>query len=108
MKASPPRSSDHARRQRRRAALREAGAIAGLLAAAGVTYFALVLLPSQLRTRELRTRHDALAAEVAELRGRIASLRTETEALRSDPWAVERSIRGRLGYLRPGERVFRR
>jgi cell division protein FtsB len=93
-------------RLRRRAALREAVYLAGLLATAGTLYTVLVLLPSRMKTGSLRDRHDALAHEVEETRKGTAELRKEAAALRDDPWVVERALRQRLGYLRPGERVF--
>ncbi|MCO5169395.1 MAG: septum formation initiator family protein [Planctomycetes bacterium] len=93
--------------QRRRAALQEVAYLAALLLTAGALYSALVLLPSKLKTRELRTRRDALAAEVGDLRGSIAALERDARALREDPWSIERALRRRLGFLRPGERVFR-
>ena len=93
--------------QRRRAALQEVAYLAALLLTAGALYSALVLLPSKLKTRELRARRDALAGEVKDLRTSIAGLERDTRALRDDPWSVERALRRRLGYLRPGERVFR-
>lgn len=107
-----PRSTPRASRrlppeQRRRAALREVAYLAALLLAAGALYSALVLLPSKLKTRELRARRDALVSEVEDLRGSIADLERDTLALRDDPWSVERALRRRLGYLRPGERVLR-
>ncbi len=93
--------------QRRRAALHEVAYLTALLLTAGALYSALVLLPSKLKTRELRARRDALTTEVKDLRGSIADLERDARALRDDPWSVERALRRRLGYLRPGERVFR-
>lgn len=111
-RAIPPRSTPRASRrlppdQRRRAALHEVAYLAALLLAAGALYSALVLLPSKLKTRELRARRDALVVEVKDLRASIADLERDARALRDDPWSVERALRRRLGYLRPGERVFR-
>lgn len=107
-----PRSTPRASRrlppeQRRRAALQELAYLVGMLLTAGALYSALVLLPSKLKTRELRARRDALLTEVKDLRASIADLERDARALRDDPWSVERALRRRLGYLRPGERVFR-
>jgi cell division protein FtsB len=108
---SAPRTPRAARRlpadQRRRAALQEVAYLAALLLAAGALYSALVLVPSKLKTRDLRARRDALAHEVEDVRTSISSLERDARALRDDPWAVERALRRRFGYLRPGERVFR-
>lgn len=92
---------------RRRAALREVAYLGALLVAAGALYSGLVLLPSKLKTRDLLQRRDALAREVEGLRGSIDLLRRDTQALHDDAWSVERALRRRLGFLRPGERVFR-
>ena len=94
-------------RRRRRAAIREAAYVSALLLSAGLVYFGFVLLPSRLQTAELRADHQKLVEEIDDLRDSIATLRRDTQALEDDPWVVERAIRGRLGYLRPGERVFR-
>lgn len=48
----------------------------------------------------------ALRLELETLRDENASLSTEIVALRSDPRAVERLARERLGLARPGEKVF--
>lgn len=94
-------------RQRRRAAVREALYVLALLTTAGAAYFGFVLFPSKLRTQELRDQNDAVALEVEELRTSIDGLERDTLALEDDAWVVERALRGRLGYLRQGERVFR-
>jgi cell division protein FtsB len=108
MTASTPRlGSDRHQARRRRAALREALYLTALLATAGTAYFGFVLLPSKLRTDELEATHQSLTEDVDALRESIASLRRDTAALEGDAWVVERTLRGRLGYLRPGERVFR-
>lgn len=104
---SSPSRSQSARRLRRRAALREAAHLVGLLVAAGAAYGLLVLLPSRIKTDELRRHRDGLAAEVQGLEQRVQDLDQETRGLYDDPWVVERTLRSRLGYLRTGERVFR-
>jgi cell division protein FtsB len=104
-----PRSASNRnpRARQRRAALREALYLTALLATAGTAYFGFALLPSKLQTADLEANHQALTQEVGDLRESITELRRETVALHDDPWVVERALRGRLGYLRPGERVFR-
>lgn len=108
--APPTRSPRPARRLpsarvRRRAALREGMYVLSLLLAAGGLYTLLVLLPGRLRTDELRAHRDAVAAEVSHLEESIKILERDTAALEHDRWVVERALRKRLGYLRPGERV---
>ena len=57
----------------------------------------------------LRLRGDLRAAEarIETLRDEIAVLEDETEALRSDPFAIEAAIREDLHLARPGETVVR-
>ena len=111
MTQSTPRSGSSRQqaqnRQRRRAAVREGLYVLAMLSIAGAAYFGFALFPSKLRTQELQAKHDALAKEADELKESIATLRRDTRAMNDDPWVVEHALRGRLGYLRPGERVFR-
>lgn len=93
------------RRLRRRAALREAAYLGALLACAGAAYGVIVLLPSKLKTRRLQAEHTRRAEQVDALRASIDALRRDTRALQDDPWTVERTLRARLGFLRPGEQV---
>ena len=97
-----------ASRVRRRAAIREAAYLTGLLLSAGVTYWVLILLPSQLHTEQLEARTEKARTEVRASGERIARIQRDTIALRNDPYLVERTLRARLGYLAPGERVFTR
>ena len=97
-----------ASRVRRRVAFREVAYLAGLLLSAGVTYWVLILLPSRLHTEELRAQTERARAEVTVSEERIARIQRDTVALRDDPYLVERTLRTRLGYLAPGERVFTR
>ena len=57
----------------------------------------------------LRLRGDLRAAEtrIETLRSEITTLEEETEALRSDPLAIEAAIRKDLHLARPGETVIR-
>ena len=91
----------------RRAALREVAYLTGMLVTSGLAFWVLVLLPSRLQTEELRRKHERSLAEVEHLQQETARLERETRALEDDPWAVERALRARLGFLRPGERVLR-
>lgn len=57
----------------------------------------------------LRLRNDVSASSgrIAELRREIRDLRSQVEALETDPFALERAIREDLGLARPGETVVR-
>ncbi len=90
-----------------RAALREGMYAAALVLAGASVLYACILLPCRLKTDRLREQRDQLKAEKAQLEKEIAELREETRALDSDPWAVERALRRRLGFLRPGEHVLK-
>ncbi|MGE0709774.1 MAG: septum formation initiator family protein [Planctomycetota bacterium] len=93
-------------RLRVRRALGEVAYLAGLLVTAGVAYYVLILLPSRLQTDELRRRHERAFAEGKAIEAEISTLERDAAALEHDPWAVERALRSRLVFLRPGERVF--
>ena len=61
-------------------------------------------------TGDLRTLRDNVAAERAAatlLQIEIDSLRSEADALETDPAAQERAARERFGMLRPGELMYR-
>jgi len=81
-------------------------ALALVLAGASVLY-ACILLPSRLKTESLRRQRDDLKAEKTRLEKDVSDLRAEARALETDPWAVERALRRRLGFLRPGEHVLK-
>ena len=71
---------------------------------------ALAMIDSEAGVRTwLRLRGDLRAAEarIETLRNQIATLEEETEALRSDPVAIESAIREDLHLARPGETVVR-
>ncbi len=53
-----------------------------------------------------RQNQEKLGREVADLRARVAAQERYLERLRSDPALLEREIRQRLKYTRPGEWVF--
>ncbi len=74
---------------------------------------AALLVASALHPAGLR-KHRALAADVrriadenAALRERNMKLRREAKALAGDPAALERAAREELGYVRPGEIVYK-
>ena len=72
--------------------------------------FAAVMLDSEAGFRTwLRLRGDLRAAEarIQALQEEITVLEEETEALRSDPLAIESAIREDLHLARPGETVVR-
>jgi len=64
--------------------------------------------PDGLR-KALRNERDVrrLERENTALERRVAALRREVKALRGDPAAVERAAREELGYVRPGEIVYK-
>jgi cell division protein FtsB len=70
----------------------------------------LVMIDGEAGLRSwLRLRGDLRAAEarIGALRSQITALEEETEALRSDPIAIESAIREDLHLARPGETVVR-
>ncbi len=74
----------------------------------------LALLGLSLADRDglrkaLRNEAEAvrLERENAALEARVAQLRREVKALQGDPSAVERAAREELGYVRPGEIVYK-
>jgi cell division protein FtsB len=80
--------------------------LALVLAGASILYLC-VLLPSRLKTERIRDRRDELKVEKAKLESELDGLRAETRALETEPWAVERALRRRLSFIRPGERVLK-
>ena len=71
---------------------------------------AVAMLDSEAGFRTwLRLRGDLRVAEarIEALRDEIAALEEETEALRTDPFAIESAIREDLQLARPGETVVR-
>lgn len=75
--------------------------IAGALLIA-VWYFPLIRQNEALRKQILR-----LEAQIQKEEETSKQLRAAIESLRSDPKAVERLARERLGYAKPGETVVR-
>ncbi len=85
----------------RRAAVRLAASVVALLG------FSLAD-PGGLR-KALRNEAEAarLERENAALEQRVTQLRREVKALQGDPAAVERAAREELGYVKPGEIVYK-
>lgn len=75
--------------------------VAGLLGI-GVCYLPLIRQNERIRQEVLRL--DAKVQKEEEVN---RQLKTSVETLRNDPKAVERLIRGKLGYAKPGETVIR-
>lgn len=72
--------------------------------------FALALLDGESGLRSWWTLRADVAdarARIAVLRERVADLEREARVLEDDPFALERAIRERLEYARPGETVIR-
>ena len=80
------------------------GTTALALAAVGVLIFG-----GQSLTRAWRTMRDVESFErdIAALRADTAALSAAVARLRSDPDAIERAARERLGLVKPGERVLK-
>ena len=60
-------------------------------------------LASQRETLRLRQECRRITAEIARIRTENARHERTWNALRSDPFYIERVLRGRYGYRRPGE-----
>jgi len=78
----------------------------GVVAVATCAYALCILWPQAQRTQTLDERVGGLRAEVAETRAERDRLEAEALALESDPYAVERALRERLRYVRPGEQLL--
>jgi cell division protein FtsB len=76
-----------------------------LLFAAGATAVGLWYLPEIRRNEELQAERLRLERQEREVRERGEMLRAQIQALTNNPAAVERLIRERFGYARPGELV---
>lgn len=85
----------------RRVVLRPAVIVLGLLVLS-------LANPHGLR-KALRNEREVerLERENAALEQRVMQLRREAKALQGDPAAVERAAREELGYVRPGELVYK-
>ncbi|HEX9291434.1 MAG TPA: septum formation initiator family protein [Anaeromyxobacteraceae bacterium] len=59
------------------------------------------------KARRNESEAERLERENAALEQRVARLRREVKALQGDPAALERAAREELGYVRPGELVYK-
>jgi len=59
-----------------------------------------------VRTIELRRERDRLKRRLSTLERRQAAIDSAVEALRRDPFAIEKLGRERYGLIRPGEKVI--
>ena len=86
---------------RRRSLLAYAAVIAGL-------WVLSALDPNGLRkARRNEAEADRLGRDNEALEQRVVRLRREVKALRGDPAALERAAREELGYVKPGEIVYK-
>ncbi len=78
-------------------------------AALAVAALAIVGYGGQSLTRVWQMKHEveSLEREIAGLRAETFKLRTEAASLISDPEAIEKIARERLGFVKPGERVLK-
>ncbi len=85
----------------RRARIAYLGALVALLAVSALD-------PAGLRkARRQEEEARRLERENTALEQTVARLRREVKALRGDPAALERAAREELGYVRPGEIVYK-
>lgn len=80
----------------------------GYLVVFGITMVlaAVDLAPRWVRMAEQRARVETLAEEVARTQAEIERLTRACEELESQPDSVERFVRERMDWRRPGEVVF--
>jgi len=78
-------------------------------AALAVAALAIVGYGGQSLTRVWQMKHEveSLEREIARVRKATIELREEVDWLRSDPEAIEKIARERLGFIKPGERVLK-
>ncbi|MCA9575620.1 MAG: septum formation initiator family protein [Polyangiales bacterium] len=74
---------------------------------------AIIAVPARILAEEGLPRYRALQAEQVDLdaqnermRREVRDLQREVQALRTDPFAIERIARDELGMVRPGEVIF--
>lgn len=77
-----------------------------LLAAFGVGT-GLLFLDARAEYNALKEKQAAIQRELTAARARLAEQDRFLQRLRTDPVLVEKVIRERLGYGRPGEVIFR-
>lgn len=76
--------------------------LAAAILAVGFSYAPLIRQNQRVREENLRLDREIAKEEAA---GR--QLKAKTSALRTDPKTVERLVREKLGYAKPGETVIR-
>lgn len=76
--------------------------LAAAILAVGFSYAPLIRQNQRVREENLR-----LDREIAREEATSRQLKAKTSALRTDPKTVERLVREKLGYARPGETVIR-
>ncbi len=89
-----------------RATLGEWGLFLILLTVGSLAIIATTVAPHRRKTQEFRARAAQLEAEVEQLDAENARLEAEIAAIGTDPFIVERELRRRTGFLRPGEHRF--
>jgi cell division protein FtsB len=83
-------------------------ALWGYLALLGALLGYSVLHPNGVRrAQKLDEQARRLSDEDAALEAQVTRLRREVRALRGDPAALERAAREELGYVRPGEVIYK-
>lgn len=66
-----------------------------------------LFLEARAEYQQLKQTQAAAEAKLTVAKARLAAQQRVLERLKSDPVFVEKVIRGRLGYARPDEWVFR-
>ena len=77
-----------------------------LLAVGLAVVYLNVIIPNSAKKERLRAPRNDLKANVEGVRAEVDRLAQEINALRTDPYYIERRLRSEIHYLRPGERVF--
>jgi cell division protein FtsB len=62
---------------------------------------------SLTRVWQIKGEVETLERQISSLRAENAQLQAEVAQLRSDPAAIEKLAREKLGFVKPGERVFK-
>jgi len=62
---------------------------------------------SLTRVWQIKSEVETLERQIAGLRAENAQLQAEVAELRSDPDAIERIAREKLGLIKPGDRVYK-
>jgi len=81
--------------------------VTGLLLVAGLLALAVWYLPLIQRNERIRKEIMRLEGLIAQEEASNRELKGSIEALRTDPKSVERLVREKLGYAKPGETVIR-